>query len=215
MSTPKKNKKYGPRYRKSRRLGVMIWGESHDAYATRNYPPGQHGKKGVSMPVGSDYAVHLRAKQRLKAHYGRVTEKQFKNTFARSTRMKGNVAENFVGLLERRLDMVVYRLSLAPTIFAARQLVSHGHVRVNGKKVDIGSAFVSVGDVITLSQNIKQLGLVATSVSARSQLVPGYLSFDVTNCTGKFERVPNISDVPYSFQPDVHLIVEFYSRSVG
>jgi small subunit ribosomal protein S4 len=161
----------------------------------------------------SDYCLHLKAKQKLKSHYGRINERQFRNTFSIAQRMKGNTGENFVALLERRLDAVVYRLNLAPTIFSARQLVSHGHIKVNGRKVNIPSQRLKEGDVIELKHSeTKSIPLILQSATKMERNVPGYLSFDANSMTGKFIRIPTISDVPYPFEPEVHLVVELYSR---
>ncbi len=198
------------KYKASRRLGVSLWGNSKDPFHTRNYRPGQHGQNALAKP--SDYGLHLKAKQRLRFHYGRVNEKQFKNTFALASKMKGNTGENFIALLESRLDAIVYRLNFAPTIFAARQLVSHGHIKVNGKRVNISSQRLKVGDQIEVSEDSRNINLIATSFTKKDRTVPDYLSTDDKSPVGKFARIPVISDVPYPFDPEVHLVVEFYSR---
>lgn len=198
------------KYKASRRLGTTIWGNGKDPFHTKNYRPGQHGPNNRGKK--SDYGVHLEEKQRVKFHYGRVTEKQFKNLFAKASRMKGNSAENFAGLLERRLDMVVYRLNLAPTIFAARQLVAHKHVKLNGRKVNIASVLVEEGDVIELTDSAKQIALCIESTGKIERNVPEYLSLDAPKFTGTFVRVPMISDIPYPFQADFSKIVEYYSH---
>ncbi|MCC8399416.1 MAG: 30S ribosomal protein S4 [Rickettsia endosymbiont of Culicoides impunctatus] len=198
------------KYKASRRLGVSLWGDSKDAFNTRNYRPGQHGQN--SMVKTSDYGVHLKAKQKLKCHYGRINEKQFRNTFALAQKMKGNTGENFIGLLERRLDAVIYRMNIAPTIFAARQFVTHGHIKVNGKKVDIPSMRLKEGDVIELKESAKQIPVILETASKQENTVPGYLTFDAHSLSGKFVRIPVISDVPYPFEPEVHLVIELYSR---
>ncbi len=200
----------GSKYKASRRLGVSLWGDGKDAFNTRNYRPGQHGQN--TMIKTSDYGLHLKAKQRLKCHYGRINEKQFRNIFALAQKMKGNTGENFVGLLESRIDTIVYRMNIVPTIFAARQLVSHGHIKVNGKKADIASMRLQEGDVVQLKDSTKQMTVVLESVSKQGQTTPGYLSFDVPSLSGKFLRVPVISDVPYPFEPEVSLVIELYSR---
>jgi small subunit ribosomal protein S4 len=197
------------KYKASRRLGVSLWGDSKDAFNTRNYRPGQHGQN--SMIKTSDYGLHLKAKQKLKCHYGRITEKQFRNIFALALKMKGNTGENFVGLLEKRLDAVVYRMNLAPTIFSARQFVTHGHIKVNGKKVNIPSMRLKDGDIIELRESAKQIPIILEAAN-KQVTIPGYLSFDVNSLSGKFVRTPIISDVPYPFEPEVHLVVELYSR---
>ena len=152
------------------------------------------------------------AKQLVKAHYGRITEKQFRNTFTLANKMKGNTAENFAGLLEKRIDMVVYRLNLAPSIFAARQLVSHKHVKLNGKKVNIPSLRVKEGDVIELKDSSKQIVICAESAQKLERSIPNYLSLDADSMSGTFVRTPSISDIPYPFEADFNKIVELYSR---
>ncbi len=199
------------KYKVSRRLGKSIWGESKDAVHVKNYPPGQHGI-GQKSKKSSDYGLHLRAKQIVKAHYGRITEKQFRNTFTFANKMKGNTAENFAGLMERRLDIVVYRLNFAPTIFSARQLVSHGHIRVNGKKVNIASQKLFVGDLIELKESSKQIPIYAASIEKQERAIPDYLSYGSTNLSGKFIRIPFIADIPYPFTADFRKIVEYYSH---
>lgn len=196
--------------KQSRKVLTNLWGRSKDSFNTKNYKPGQHGTK----PKGkvSDYGLHLLAKQRLKFHYGRITEKQFHNLFKYANKMKGNTAENFIGLLESRLDVVVYRLNFAPTIFAARQLVSHGHIRLNGKKVNIASQKLKVGDVIELKSASKQIPLILQSISSKERTVPEYLSLDADNMSGKFIRRPANNEAPYPFDPEIQLVVEWYSR---
>lgn len=198
------------KYKASRRLGVSIWGDNKDPFNKRNYRPGQHGQ--TTIVKNSDYGLHLKAKQRIKAHYGRINERQFRNTFALAQKMKGNTGENFIALLESRLDAVVYRMNIAASIFAARQLVTHGHIRVNGKKVNIPSYRLKVGDVINLKDSSAQLPVIIESVQKMSRTVPDYMEFDSNSMTGKFNRLPIISDVPYPFEPEVHFVVELYSR---
>lgn len=198
------------KYKASRRLGNPIWGNPKDPFHTRNYRPGQHGPN--SRGKKSDYGIHLDEKQLVKCHYGRITEKQFKNLFVKASKMKGNTAENFAGLLERRLDMVVYRLNLAPSIFAARQLVSHKHIKLNGRKVNVASVLVKEGDIIELTDSAKQFAVCMESASKMERDVPEYLGFDPDKYTGTFVRVPMISDIPYPFQADFNKIVEYYSN---
>lgn len=199
------------KYKASRRLGVSIWGNDKDPFHKKSYRPGQHGLSGA-MVKASDYGLHLKAKQKIKSHYGRVNEKQFRNTFALARKMKGNIGENFIGLLERRLDAVVYRMNLAPTIFAARQLVTHGHIMVNGKRLNVPSAKLKDGDIVALKEASKNVVPVVESVSKMERTVPDYIQFDPTSFSGKFIRVPAIADVPFPFEPEVNLVVEFYSR---
>lgn len=198
------------KYKVSRRLGSSIWGNEKDPFHTKNYRPGQHGP-GARGKV-SDYGLHLNAKQIVKNHYGRVTETQFRNIFKLASKMKGNTAENFAGLLEQRLDMIVYRMNFAPTIFAARQLVSHCHVRLNGKKVNIASQRVQVGDVIEIKDNSKDITNIMESIQKLSRPVPEYLAIDPAKLSGQLVRIPMISDIPYPFQPNFGKIVEYYSH---
>ena len=198
------------KYKVSRRLGTSIWGDGKDPFNKKNYRPGMHGPTGRVKT--SDYGLHLQAKQILKAHYGRVTEKQFSNIFKLANKMKGNKAENFAGLLEQRIDMVVYRLNLAPTIFAARQLVSHNHIRVNGKKVNIPSQRLKVGDKIELRDRSKQIPAFIEIVQKQERAVPEYLSMDQGSMSGQVVRIPMISDIPYPFEPNFGKVIEYYSH---
>lgn len=198
------------KYKLCRKLLTSLWGSNKDAVKKRNYKPGQHGQNTKNKP--SDYGLHLNAKQRLRFHYGYINERQFRNIFSMALKKKGNTGENFVGLLERRIVSAVYRMKFAPTIFAARQLVSHGHVKVNGKRVNIPSYRLQEGDIIELKENSKQIPLIVESIASQDRKVPDYLSVDPSSMTGKFARVPLISDVPYPFEPELHLVVELYSR---
>ena len=198
------------KYKASRRLGNSIWGNDKDPVHTKNYRPGQHGPG--SRGKKSDFGLHLDEKQLVKSHYGRISEKQFKGLFRKASVMKGNAAENFANLLERRIDMVVYRMNLAPTIFSARQLVSHKHILLNGKKVNIASISVKDGDVVELSEAAKQIPTYMESAQKKERAVPEYISCDSAKFTGTFVRSPMISDIPYPFQPNFNKIVEFYSK---
>jgi len=198
------------KYKASRRLGTSIWGDGKDPFHTKNYRPGQHGPTGRVKT--SDYGVHLQAKQTVKAHYGRITEKQFRNIFALANKMKGNTAENFAGLLEKRLDMVIYRMNLAPTIFAARQLVSHGNVKLNGKKVNIPGQRLKEGDKVELKDSAKQITIYMESAQKQERTVPEYLSMDPGTMSGVFIRTPMISDIPYPFEANFGKIIEYYSH---
>jgi small subunit ribosomal protein S4 len=198
------------KYKASRRLGTSIWGNAKDPFHTRNFRPGQHGA--TRKMKTSDYGAHLQAKQLIKSHYGRITEKQFRNTFKLAAKMKGNTAENFAGLLESRLDMVVYRMNFAPTIFAARQVVSHCHVRLNGKKVNIPSLRVKTGDRIELKDASKQMILCLETIQKKERSVPEYLSVDPVTMSGEYVRSPMVSDIPYPFEPNFGKIIEYYSN---
>jgi small subunit ribosomal protein S4 len=199
------------KYKASRRLNVSIWGDEKDAFLKKNYKPGQHGQQSRAAK-SSDFGLHLRAKQRLKNHYGRINETQFKNTFKKAYKMRGNTAEQFVGLLESRLDAVVYRMNFASSIFGARQLVSHKHIRVNGKTVNIPSYILKEGDEIELKASSKEIPNIIESTTKLLRKIPPYISFEQSLFKGKFIKKPEISEVPYPFEVEVHLVVEFYSR---
>lgn len=197
------------KYKIDRRLGVNLWGRAKSPFNTRNYAPGQHGK---DRKKPSDYCIQLHAKQKLKGYYGKVTEKQFHNTFKEAVRRKGDTSENLIGLLESRLDAVVYRLKWALTIFGARQLVNHGHVKVNGKKVDIPSFCVKPGDVVELHANMKDNVNVITALSSSERDIPDYFSVENNGLKSTYTRVPKLADVPYPVTMEPNLVVEFYSR---
>jgi len=192
-----------------RRLGVNLWGRSKDPLARRNYGPGQHGQKRRKL---SGFATQLMAKQKLKGYYGDVGERQFRRMYELASRMRGDTAENLIGLLERRLDMVCYRLNFVPTIFAARQLVNHGHVKVNGKRVNIPSYLVEEGDVIELTERAKTIPMVVETQKRPERDVPDYLQLDPRALKGTYLRVPKIGDVPYPVQMEPNLVIEYYSR---
>jgi small subunit ribosomal protein S4 len=198
------------KYKVSRRLNASIWGDEKDPFLKKNYKPGQHGQ--TSNTKASDFGLHLKAKQRLKCHYGRISETQFKNIFKKAYKMRGNSAEQFVGLLESRLDAVVYRMNFTNSIFAARQLVSHKHIKVNGKTVNIPSYTLKEGDEIEIKESSKNIPNVLEATTKLTRKVPSYLSFDASHFKGKFIKKPEISEVPYPFESEVHLVVEFYSR---
>ena len=193
-----------------RRLKVNLWGRAKSPYNSRQYGPGQHGQN--SRGKLSDYGVQLQAKQKLKGYYGNIGEKQFRKYYQEATRLRGDTSQNLIGLLESRLDAVVYRLKFAPTVFAARQLVSHGHVTVNGKRVNIGSYMVSAGDEIAIREKSKTNQNVVAGLASPERDVPEYLEMDEKKVSGKYIRVPQLEDVPYAVQMEPNLVVEFYSR---
>lgn len=203
------SKRIQAKHKIDRRLGVNLWGRVKSPLAKRNYGPGQHGQR---RGKSSDYGLQLKAKQRLKGYYGNIGEKQFRLVFEEAVRRRGDTSELLVELLERRLDTVIYRLKFVPTVFAARQMVSHGHVRVNGRRVDIASCQVSDGDVISLSEGIKGHAHVLEAVASQERDVPEYLEVDHGKMSGKFLRKPAIADVPWPVQMEPNLVVELYSR---
>jgi small subunit ribosomal protein S4 len=192
-----------------RRLGVNLWGRPKNPIVKRDYPPGEHGQKRRKI---SGYGLQLAAKQKLRGYYGNITEKQFHKAYEEASRRRGDTAENMIGLLERRLDTVVYRLNFVPTPFAARQFVNHGHVRVNGRRVNIPSYLVREGDVIEVGDKSKNLTIVLGAIQQPERDVPDYLSVDYKALKGTFVRTPKLADVPYPVQMEPNLVVEYYSR---
>jgi small subunit ribosomal protein S4 len=203
------SKRSSAKYKLDRRMGENVFGRPKSPVNRREYGPGQHGQRRKGKL--SDFGIQLRAKQKLKGYYGDVTEKQFKKTFTEAVRMKGDASQNLIGLLERRLDMVVYRAKFAPTIWAARQIVNHGHIRVNGKKLNIPSARVSVGDVIELGPKAQDMALVLEAQGLAERDIPEYVVPDGTT-RATFNRVPTLDEVPYPVRMEPNLVVEFYSR---
>ena len=204
------SKRHEAKYKIDRRLGENLWGRPKSPSNRRDYGPGQHGQRRKGKL--SDFGVQLRAKQKLKGYYGDITEKQFRRVYAEADRLKGDTGANLIGLLERRLDAVVYRAKFVPTIFAARQFVNHGHVKVNGRRVNIGSYLVKVGDVIEVKDSSKQLVLVLEAVASGERDVPDYIEADHGKMTAKFLRIPGLTDVPYPVHMEPNLVVEYYSR---
>ena len=203
------SKRKSAKYKLDRRMGENIWGRPKSAVNRRSYGPGQHGQRRKSKI--SDYGIQLRAKQKLKGYYGDVTEKQFKRTYQEATKIKGDTGQNLIGLLERRLDMVVYRAKFAPTVFSARQIVSHGHIRVNGVKCNVGSRRIKIGDIISLGDKAKEMALVIEAQALPEREIPDYIAVDGTDKVS-YARVPTLDEVPYPVQMEPNLVVEFYSR---
>jgi small subunit ribosomal protein S4 len=203
------SKRSSAKYKLDRRMGENVFGRPKSPVNRREYGPGQHGQRRKGKL--SDFGIQLRAKQKLKGYYGDVTEKQFKRTFQQASSMKGDTSQNLIGLLERRLDMVVYRAKFAPTIWAARQLVNHGHIRVNSKKLNIASARVGVGDVVELGPKAQEMALVIEAQSLAERDIPDYIVPDGTT-KATFNRVPTLDEVPYPVRMEPNLVVEFYSR---
>lgn len=198
------------KYKICRRLGESLWGSAKDPVHKKNYPPGQHGAS-FGQKRKTVHGTQLQAKQKLKKYYN-IVEKQFKNTYLKAMKQKGNSAENLVGLLERRLDAVVYRLNLVPTIFSARQLVGHKHVLVNGKVVNIPSYLVKPNDTIELKTTSKEMPLCIEASQKMERSIPSYLTFDPKAMKGSFVTVPSLADIPYATTMEPHFIVEFYSK---
>ena len=203
-------KRIEAKHKIDRRLGQNIWGRPKSPVNRREYGPGPHGQRRKGKM--SDFGTQLRAKQMLKGYYGNISEKQFRRYYHEALRLKGDSGENLIGLLERRLDAVVYRAKFVATVFAARQFVNHGHVKVNGRRVNIASYLVSPNDVIEVKESSRQLAVVIEASQLAERDVPDYIEVDHHKMTAKYIRIPASSDVPYPVQMEPSLVVEFYSR---
>lgn len=202
------SKRLTSKYKINRRLGENLWGRPKSPVNRREYGPGQHGQR---RRKPSDFGVQLMAKQKLRGYYGNITEKQFRRIYAEASRKRGDTSEMLIGLLERRLDAVVYRMKFVPTVFASRQFVNHGHVMVNGRRVNIPSYQVRVGDVIEVRDRSKQMAMVLEAVQSSERDVPDYVEVDHNKMKGTFVRVPKLADVPYPVMMEPNLVVEYYS----
>ncbi|MEM9332375.1 MAG: 30S ribosomal protein S4 [Pseudomonadota bacterium] len=204
------SKRISTKYKIDRRMGENIWGRPKSPVNRREYGPGEHGQRRKGKP--SDFGVQLRAKQKLKGYYGNISEKQFRRIYGEAVRQKGDTSENLIGLLESRLDAIVYRAKFVPTVFAARQFVNHGHLKVNGQRVNVPSYRCKPGDVIEIRDRSKQLALVLEATQLAERDVPEYVDADHSKMTATYVRKPVFSDVPYPVQMEPNLVVEFYSR---
>ena len=205
------SKRLSTKYKIDRRLGENIWGRPKSPVNRRDYGPGQHGQRRKGKL--SDYGLQLRAKQKLKGYYGNITEKQFRGIYAEAQRLKGDTSENLVGLLETRLDTLVYRAKFVNTVFAARQFINHGHVLVNGRRCNIGSRRLRIGDVVEIREKSRTLNIVLEAIQSTERDIPDYLAVDHNKLTVSLARVPKLSDIPYPVQMEPNLVVEFYSRN--
>ncbi|CCB64637.1 MULTISPECIES: 30S ribosomal protein S4 [unclassified Hyphomicrobium] len=203
-------KRIRAKHKIDRRLGENIWGRPKSPLNRRESRPGQHGERRSGKL--SDFGQQLKAKQKLKGYYGSISERQFRAAYDEASRLKGSTSEHLIGLLERRLDALVYRAKFVPTVFAARQFVSHGHVSVNGQRVTVPSYRLKVGDVIEVREKAKQMTLVLEAIKSAERDVPDYVNADHGKLTASLTRVPALSDVPYPVQMEPNLVVEFYSR---
>ncbi|MAV83069.1 MAG: 30S ribosomal protein S4 [Pelagibacteraceae bacterium] len=203
-------KRVASKHKIDRRLGLNLWGRPKSPFNRRPYGPGQHGQ--ARKRKLSDFGIQLKAKQQLKKYYGDITEKQFKKVFVEAERLRGDTSQILIELLERRLDAVVFRLKFAPTVFAARQLVNHGHILVNGKILDKKSYQVKDGDEVSLKGESQNIPMIIQTLSSNERDVPEYLQLELAKCSGKFIRGPQLSDVPYPVQMEPNLVIEFYSR---
>ena len=203
-------KRLKSKHKVDRRLKANIWGRPKSPFNSRAYPPGQHGQNKKGKPT--DYGIQLNAKQKLKAYYGNINERQFRNIYKKAVMLKGDTGENLIGLLERRLDAVIYRAKFATTVFSARQLINHGHVRVNGKKVNIGSYIVKEEDSIEIRDKSKQLAIIDIALASKERETPEYIQMDEKNKKVKFVRIPKFEEVPYPIVMEPNLVIEYYSR---
>ena len=203
-------KRMESKYKLDRRMGQNIWGRPKSPVNRREYGPGQHGQRRKSKL--SDFGVQLKAKQKLRGYYGNISEKQFRGIYDEAIRMKGDSGAHMIGLLERRLDAIIFRAKFVPTVFAARQFINHGHVKVNGRRVNIPSFRVKVGDVIEVKESSRDMNLVLEAQALTERDVPDYVEVDTNKLTAKLARIPVFTDVPYPVQMEPHLVVEYYSR---
>ena len=203
-------KRLKSKHKVDRRLKVNLWGRPKSPFNSRAYPPGQHGQARKGKPT--DYGVQLNAKQKLKSYYGNINERQFRNTYRKAFAKKGDTTENLIALLESRLDTVVYRGKFAPTVFSARQLINHGHIIVNKKKVNISSYLVKESDVIEVREKSKKLNIIEGSIANKERDVPEYIQLDNKNKSVKFVRIPKFEEVPYPVIMEPSLVIEYYSR---
>ena len=205
------SKRTSAKYKIDRRMGENIWGRPKSPVNRREYGPGQHGQRRKGKL--SDFGLQLRAKQKLKGHYGDLTEKQFRRIFSEAERVKGDTGENLIGLLERRLDTVVYRAKFVATMFAARQFVNHGHILVNGNRVNIPSYRVKEGDMIEVRERSRQIAVLIEATQLPERDVPDYIDVDFSKMTASFVRTPALGDVPFAVQMEPNLVIEYYAQN--
>jgi len=203
-------KRLASKHKVDRRLKVNLWGRPKSPFNSRNYPPGQHGK--AKKGKLSDYGTQLEAKQKMKFYYGNINERQFRNVYRKAIQKKGNTTENLVGFLERRLDTVAYRAKFATTVFSARQLINHGHIKVNGKKVNIPSYLVKAEDTIEIKNKSKDIVAIVGALMSKEREVPDYIQMDEKNKKATLIRIPKFSEVPYPVIMEPNLVIEYYSR---
>ena len=203
-------KRISSKHKIDRRLKINLWGRPKSPFNTRAYGPGQHGQSRQGKP--SDYGIQLQAKQKLKGYYGNINERQFRNLYKKAAMLKGDTSENLIGLLERRLDAVIYRAKFATTVFSARQLINHGHVKVNGKRVNIASYLVKEEDIIEIRDKSKQLAFIDIALANKERETPEYIHLDEKNKKVTFVRTPKLEEVPYPVVMEPNLVIEYYSR---
>lgn len=203
-------KRIQAKHKIERRYGVILWGQESSPAHKRNHPPGQHGTKGARKLT--EYGKQLASKQKLRGYYGNITEKQFRNIYKEACRLRGDTGEKLLELLERRLDAIVYRLKFAPTVFAARQLVNHRHILVNGRCLNIGSCRLKDGDVVSLCDSMRQNAVVIAAMASKERDIPEYLEFNRSHFSGKLLNTPDPAKIPYPIQMNVTSVIEYYAR---
>ena len=209
MAPKSDHKRRSSKHKIDRRLGVNLWGRAKSPVNAREYGPGQHGQR---RRKPTDYGVQLMAKQKLKGYYGNIGEKQFRKYYDEAVRRRGDTGQNLIGILECRLDALVYRMKFAPTVFGARQLVNHGHILVNGRRLNIPSAMIKVGDIIELKEKSRNIPQVLEAMASAERDIPEYLTVDEAKMRGSMTSVPELADVPYPVQMEPNLVIEYYSR---
>ena len=209
MAPKSDHKRHSAKHKIDRRLGVNLWGRAKSPLNNRDTAPGQHGQR---RKKPTDFGIQLMAKQKLKGYYGNIGEKQFKRYYAEAVRLRGDTGQNLIGILETRMDAVLYRSKIAPTVFAARQLINHGHVMLNGKRCNISSVILKPGDTLSLKEKSKTIPAVLEGVASVERDVPEYIEADHDKMTVSFVRVPTLDEVPYPVQMEPNLVVEYYSR---
>ena len=209
MAPKSDHKRHSSKHKIDRRLGVNLWGRAKSPVNAREYGPGQHGQR---RRKPTDYGVQLMAKQKLKGYYGNIGEKQFKKYYQEAIRRRGDTGQNLIGILECRLDALIYRMKFAPTVFAARQLINHGHVMVNGRRHNIASAMMKIGDVIELKEKSRTIPQVMEAMASSERDIPEYVTVDEAKFKGSMNAVPELADVPYPVQMEPNLVIEYYSR---
>ena len=209
MAPKTEHKRHSSKHKIDRRLGVNLWGRAKSPLNARSYAPGQHGQR---RKKPTDFGIQLMAKQKLKGYYGNIGEKQFKKYYQEAVRRQGDTGQNLIGILESRLDAVLYRAKLAPTVFAARQIINHGHVMLNGKRCNIASVMLKVGDVLQLRDKAKQIPAILEGIASIERDVPEYIEADHDKMSATLVRAPSLDEVPYPVQMEPNLVVEYYSR---
>jgi small subunit ribosomal protein S4 len=203
------SKRISAKHKLDRRVGENVWGRPKSPVNKRDYGPGMHGQRRKGKP--SDFGLQLMAKQKLKGYYGNISEKQFARTYNEAVRRRGNTAELLIGLLESRLDAIVYRAKFVPTVFAARQFINHGHVKLNGVRTNIASCRLKPGDVVEVKEKSKNMALVLEALQSPERDIPDYVDVDPKKMTATYIRIPEFAEVPYPCNMEPNLVIEYYS----